>query len=134
MLIALYNADDDFHDRCVELWDQSRTHFLVSPLVVTEVSYFLARDRSPEVEASFLESFAAGHVVLAKPTERDMNRMARAGASVRPPDESRSRRGGRIHRRVGRAAADHGDRHGRPAALRSSARRTVQPSDCSPRG
>ncbi len=50
--------------------------FLVSPLVVTEVCYFLARDHGPEIEASFLESFAAGHLILAKLTERDMNRMA----------------------------------------------------------
>jgi uncharacterized protein len=76
VLIALYNADDKFHEQCLELWDDSQTHFLVSPLVVAEVCYFLARDHGADAEASFLASFAAGHLVLATLTERDLNRMA----------------------------------------------------------
>lgn len=76
VLIAMYNADDKFHDRCVELWDDSRTHFLVSPLVVAEVCYFLARDHGSDIEAAFLESFAVGHLVLAKLSEVDLTRMA----------------------------------------------------------
>lgn len=76
VLIAMYNAEDKYHERCVELWDNWQTHFLVSPLVVTEVCYFLARDHGPDIEASFLESFAAGHLVLAKLAEVDLTRMA----------------------------------------------------------
>jgi len=60
VLIALYNADDKFHEQCLELWDEQQTHFLVSPLVVAEVCYFLGRDHGADAEASFLESFAAG--------------------------------------------------------------------------
>ncbi|HEX2129971.1 MAG TPA: PIN domain-containing protein [Actinophytocola sp.] len=50
--------------------------FLVSPLVVSEVCYFLARDQGPDVEAAFLESLTTGHLVLATLSERDLPRMA----------------------------------------------------------
>jgi uncharacterized protein len=43
---------------------------------LAEVCYFLARDHGSEAEASFLETFASGHLVLANLTERDLNRMA----------------------------------------------------------
>jgi uncharacterized protein len=76
VFVALYNADDDFHERCVKLWDDPHTHFLVSPLVVAEVCYLLARNHGATAEASFLESFAAGDLVIAKLDERDLNRMA----------------------------------------------------------
>jgi uncharacterized protein len=75
VFVALYNADDEYHERCVRLWDDSRTHLLVSPLVVAEVCYFLARDHGAEAEASFLETFAAGHLVLATLDGRDLSRM-----------------------------------------------------------
>src|SRR5882757_11585700 len=71
----LYNADDKHHERCATLWDDARSHFLVSPLIAAEVCYFLARDLGPDVEASFLESFSAGQLILAKLTERDITRM-----------------------------------------------------------
>ncbi len=45
-------------------------------LVIAEVSYLLARDANPTVEAEFLRSFATGFLALADITVADLDRSA----------------------------------------------------------
>lgn len=57
--LALLDADDRHHERCAT-WPAASDELLLAPVpVVTEACYFIERDGGPELEADFLESFAA---------------------------------------------------------------------------
>ncbi len=75
-LVAAANRTDRHHDTCVATLLAATPPRLVSPLVVAEVCYLLARDGGAAPEAAFLRSFATGFLALADLTAADLSRAA----------------------------------------------------------
>lgn len=76
-LVALADADDHDHERCVR-WLRSSTACLVVPApIVAEVCYLLGTRCGAAVEAAFLDALGAGDPFeLIAPTKDDYRRMA----------------------------------------------------------
>jgi predicted nucleic acid-binding protein len=77
-LLAALDADDDYHEICVDLLDGLTGHLAVPAPVLVEVCYFLQADKrgGPSAEALFLESLAAGELDLIPTVSSDLTRMA----------------------------------------------------------
>jgi uncharacterized protein len=77
-LVALLDADDRHHDRCVAWFRTVRVPLLVPSPVLTEVCWLLDRSKGSATEAVFLRSIAdrAGSLVLVPLVEEDLLRMA----------------------------------------------------------
>ena len=75
-LVAAANRKDAHHTASVSALAAARPPRLVPGLVIAEVSYLLARDASPTVEAEFLRSFATRFLALADITVADLDRSA----------------------------------------------------------
>jgi predicted nucleic acid-binding protein len=75
-LIAAANRNDRYHADCVRTLIDARGPRLVSPLVIAEVCYLLARDGGAAPEAAFLRSFATGFLTVAELTAGDLARAA----------------------------------------------------------
>lgn len=57
VLVALLDADDQHHRRCRDWYADARGPLIVPAPVLVETCYFIERDASPELEATFLRSF-----------------------------------------------------------------------------
>ena len=75
-LVAAANRKDAHHTASVSALAAARPPRLVPGLIIAEVSYLLARDASPTVEAEFLRSFATGFLALADIIVADLDRTA----------------------------------------------------------
>lgn len=77
-LVALLDADDRHHARCVEWFQSVRSPLLVPSPVLTEVCWLLDRSKGSATEAVFLRSMAAtaGPLVLVSLVDDDLRRMA----------------------------------------------------------
>ena len=75
-LVAAANRKDAHHTASVAALAAARPPRLVPGLVIAEVSYLLARDANPTVEAEFLRSFATGFLALADIIVADLDRSA----------------------------------------------------------
>ncbi len=75
-LVAAANRKDTHHTASVAALAAARPPRLVPGLVIAEVSYLLARDANPTVEAEFLRSFATGFLALADIIVADLDRSA----------------------------------------------------------
>ena len=75
-LIAAANRNDRHHASCVTTLLDADEPRLVSPLVIAEVCYMLARDGGATQEAAFLRSFEAGFLTVAELTAGDLARAA----------------------------------------------------------
>lgn len=58
-LYAVVDADDDDHERSVEVLSRSDLQLVVPALVVAEVTYLVGRRLGPVVEAAFLRGLAS---------------------------------------------------------------------------
>lgn len=75
-LIAAANRNDRHHASCVRTLLDADEPRLVSPLVIAEVCYMLARDGGAAQEAAFLRSFEDGFLTVAELTGGDLSRAA----------------------------------------------------------
>jgi predicted nucleic acid-binding protein len=75
-LVAALNADDKHHAASRDLMLRFQGPLVVPAPVLTEVCYLTATRLGPQVEASFLDSLAAGELVLEATTSADLARMA----------------------------------------------------------
>jgi predicted nucleic acid-binding protein len=78
-LVAAAISSDINHQRCVELFASFRLNnerLVVSPFVVTEVCYLLAREGGAKPEAAFVRSLAAGDFTVAPVTAAGLERTA----------------------------------------------------------
>lgn len=84
VLVALLDADDQHHQRCRHWYAQAQGPLIVPTPVMVETCYFIERDTSPALEASFLRSFDDGDsastdeqpFILAQLEPADRERMA----------------------------------------------------------
>jgi uncharacterized protein len=70
------DADDDYHDQCLELVEAHPGPLLVPVLVVTEVAYLLATRLGVEAKIRFLGDFAAGNLISEAVAGEDWLRIA----------------------------------------------------------
>jgi uncharacterized protein len=61
-LYAAVDADDDDHERCLDVLQRPDLELVVPALVVAEVTYLVGRRMGPSIEASFLRGLAAVEV------------------------------------------------------------------------
>jgi uncharacterized protein len=73
-LYASVDADDDDHERSVEILGRSGLDLVVPALVVAEVTYLVGRRLGPAIEAAFLRGLATLEVEA--PSPDDWPRMA----------------------------------------------------------
>ncbi len=57
-LYAAVDADDDDHERCLEVLRRFDLDLVVPALVVAEVTYLVGRRLGPDIEAAFLRGLA----------------------------------------------------------------------------
>ena len=75
-LVAALNADDKHHAACRDLLLHVRGPLIVPAPVLTEVCYLTGTRLGARAEASFLDSLAAGEMILEATTASDLTRMA----------------------------------------------------------
>ncbi|MGW7658467.1 type II toxin-antitoxin system VapC family toxin [Streptomyces asiaticus] len=75
-IVALLNRNDPDHKSCAELLESHNGELLITPYVLTEACYLLAKYVSPDAEINLIEAVAAEDLIQV-PTERaDLSRMA----------------------------------------------------------
>jgi uncharacterized protein len=75
-LVAIADADDRDHARCIAALGNASRPLVVPPTVLAEVCYLLERELGTAAEAAFLQSFRDGPLTLAHITLDDLDRMA----------------------------------------------------------
>jgi hypothetical protein len=73
-LYAAADADDDDHERCVEVLGRPDLDLVVPALVVAEVTYLVGRRLGPGAEGAFLRGL--GVLEVEAPSGADWDRMA----------------------------------------------------------
>ncbi|MBH0775918.1 type II toxin-antitoxin system VapC family toxin [Nocardia bovistercoris] len=74
-LVAYLNANDPDHVRCATLFEQRDDQLLVTPYVVTEACYLVAKYVGPEAEAILVESILEGDLVQVDIRDTDLSRI-----------------------------------------------------------
>ena len=69
-LYATVDADDDDHERCLEVLARSDVDLVVPALVIAEVTYLAGRRLGAAVEAEFLKGLSQFEIEA--PTEADL--------------------------------------------------------------
>ena len=75
-LVAYLNRSDPDHVRCAELLESRTDDLLVTPYVVTETCYLVARYVGAEAEINLVEALATGDLVQIDMVAADLARMA----------------------------------------------------------
>jgi predicted nucleic acid-binding protein len=75
-IVAIADADDRNHDRCLTALADVAGPFLVPSPVVAEVCYLVERELGSRAEAAFLRSFDEGTFTLVDLIPADLLRMA----------------------------------------------------------
>ncbi len=75
-LVAIADADDRDHARCVAALGEASRPLVVPATVLTEVCYMIERELGTAAEATFLQSFRDGTLTLAHIALDDLDRMA----------------------------------------------------------
>ena len=75
-LVAIADADDRDHERCINALATAARPFLVPTTVLTEVCYLLERELGSQAEAAFLRSFDEGSFTFIELIPADLERMA----------------------------------------------------------
>jgi uncharacterized protein len=75
-LIASFNDEDPDHQRCADILLQPGQAFSIPSVVITEVSYFLARERKFAEEVRFLRVLGHGSLPVLDPIPADYLRAA----------------------------------------------------------
>ena len=73
-LYAAVDADDDDHERCLDVLRRADFDLVVPALVVAEVTYLVGRRLGPTIEASFLRGLA--DLEVEAPSDSDLLAMA----------------------------------------------------------
>jgi predicted nucleic acid-binding protein len=74
-LVAYLNASDPDHVHCATLFEQRDDQLLVTPYVVTEACYLIAKYVGSEAEATLVESILAGDLVQVDVRDTDLSRI-----------------------------------------------------------
>lgn len=64
-IVALLNRNDPDHNRCAELLESHNGELLITPYVLTEARYLLAKYVGPDAEINLIEAVAAEDLVQA---------------------------------------------------------------------
>ena len=75
-LVALLNRNDPDHDHCSSLLESHKGELLITPYVLTEACYLVAKYVGPEAEINLVEAVAGGDLVQAETDQEDLARMA----------------------------------------------------------
>ncbi|GAA3523844.1 hypothetical protein FHR32_003730 [Streptosporangium album] len=75
-LVALFNADDNDHKRCLDFLERHPGPLVIPGPVLTEVCWLIESRVGPEVEAQFLQSIVDGVLTLEAVISADIARMA----------------------------------------------------------
>lgn len=75
-ILALLDADDSAHSRCVSLLDEINEPLVVVAPTLVEVDYWIRKRLQPEVWSIFVEDIATGAYRLEHLTPQDMIRVA----------------------------------------------------------
>lgn len=75
-IIAYLNRNDPDHARCSELLSVRTDDLLLTPYVVTEACYLLAKYVGPAAEINLVHALAAGDLLQIDVTTADLDRMA----------------------------------------------------------
>ncbi len=74
-LLAVLDADDDFHSACLEVYDAERNTFLPD-VVLPELAYLIKRELKLKDLTKFLRAVAAGGFEILRTTKNDLERAA----------------------------------------------------------
>jgi predicted nucleic acid-binding protein len=74
-LVALLNRRDPDQERCADLLESHDGDLLVTPYVLTEACYLVAKHVSPDAEINLVEAVAAGDLVQAEDDSGGLARM-----------------------------------------------------------
>ncbi|EXU66529.1 twitching motility protein PilT [Streptomyces sp. PRh5] len=75
-IVALLNRNDPDHKSCAELLESHDGELLITPYVLTETCYLLAKYVSPDAEINLIEAVAAEDLVQVPTAREDLSRMA----------------------------------------------------------
>jgi uncharacterized protein len=75
-LVAFLNCNDPDHESCADLLENHDGELLITPYVLTEACYLLAKYVSPDAEINLVEAVAAGELVQTATEPEDLARMA----------------------------------------------------------
>ncbi len=75
-LVALLNENDPDHESCADLLESHDGELLITPYVLTETCYLLAKYVSPDAEINLVEAISAGDLVQTTTEQDDLARMA----------------------------------------------------------
>ncbi len=75
-ILALLDADDSAHSRCVALLDEVDEPLVVVAATLVEVDYWIRKRLQPEVWSIFVEDIVSGAYRLEHPSPHDLTRIA----------------------------------------------------------
>ncbi|MGW0820998.1 type II toxin-antitoxin system VapC family toxin [Streptomyces sp. NPDC002845] len=75
-LVAFLNRNDPDHERCADLLESYDGDLVVTPYVLTECCYLVAKYLGAEAEINLVESVVGGDLVQVFPDERDMGSLS----------------------------------------------------------
>ncbi len=75
-LVALLNADDEYHQACITAFLAESPKPLLPDMVVPELAYMILRERSYPILTDFLHSVVAGELTIERTTLGDLARAA----------------------------------------------------------
>ncbi|GAA0511912.1 hypothetical protein GCM10010390_13070 [Streptomyces mordarskii] len=75
-IVAVLNRNDPDHKRCAELLEPHDGELLITPYVLTEACYLLAKYVGPDAEINLIEAVAAEDLVQAPTARDDLSRIA----------------------------------------------------------
>src|SRR5262245_35409862 len=75
-VVALLNRNDPDHDRCAELLESYDGELLITPYVLTEACYLVAKYVGPEAEINLVEAVAGGDLVQVETDHAALGRIA----------------------------------------------------------
>jgi predicted nucleic acid-binding protein len=75
-LVAILNADDDYHTACTDFLGRYRGPIIVPAPIITEVTFLIQRDAGSEAEAQFLDSLVRRELIVEDLSIADYQRMA----------------------------------------------------------
>lgn len=78
-LLALLDADDPDHSRCLAMVEETREDLAVPETVLVEVDYWVCKLLGREAWSTFVEDLVSGAYRLIQPEEPDLRRAAELG-------------------------------------------------------
>lgn len=76
LLVAYLNRNDADHQRCAALFESRSDHLLLTPYVLTEACYLIAKYVGTDAEINLVEAVAAGDLTQLDIDATDLDRIA----------------------------------------------------------